>query len=188
MGRAAHHWRMRALLLALTLMPTAALANCPPPAESADATAELLTDLLQAPDEMAANAAASGLWSIWLTAPDEAAQEMLDTAIERRESYDFAMSEAILDRLIGYCPTYIEGFNQRAFTRFLRDDYDGALADIDIVLRNRPYHFGALSGKAMTLMRQGRVELAQDALRQAVKVHPWLRERAMLVPAPESDL
>lgn len=92
----------------------------------------------------------------------------------------------MLDALAAYCPAYPEAFNQRAFTRFLRDDYDGALEDLDFVLAMRPYHFGALSGRALSLMRLGRSELAQAALRRAVKVHPFLRERALLRPQAPS--
>jgi hypothetical protein len=30
------------------------------------------------------------------------------------------------------------------------------------------------------------MELGQQALRRAVEIHPWLKERAMLIPAPGS--
>ena len=41
-----------------------------------------------------------------------------------------------------------------------------------------------MAGRALILMRQGRVELAQKQLRAAVAVDPFLKERSMLVPEP----
>ncbi len=177
---------MKSFAILITLLPQIIFAACPPPPDQADETATALTRLLTAPDEQNANAAAATLWQLWLTAPDAEAQDLLDRAIKRREAYDLALSETLLDRLIRYCPTYAEAFNQRAFTRFLRDDYDGALKDIETVLSTHPYHFGALSGQAMSYMRQGRPERAQRALRRAVKVHPFLRERSMIRPDPNA--
>ncbi|MEM1267499.1 MAG: tetratricopeptide repeat protein [Pseudomonadota bacterium] len=171
------------LVLALLLTASAAAATCPPVAPAGDQTAKLLTDLLKAPSEAAANQAAGGLWEIWLTAPDAEAQRLLDRAIDARR-VDLAGSEKLLDDLTVYCPDYPEGFNQRAFTRFLRQDFEGALEDIDTVLERVPHHFGALSGKALTLFALGRDDDAQDVLRRAVRVHPFLRERS-LIKEPE---
>jgi tetratricopeptide (TPR) repeat protein len=167
-------------LMATALWSSAVLAQCPPERDTSDLRASLHTRLLNAQSEPEAAAIAEQIWKIWLTAPDPHAQELLDRGIARRETWDLELSEALFDRLIDYCPDYVEGYNQRAFARFLRQDYDGALEDIDRVLAVNPYHFGALSGKALALMQQGRVRLAQKALRDALGVHPFLRERYML--------
>ena len=164
----------------MCLWSTAAMAGCPPEQDTSDLRATLHTRLLNAQTETEAAAIADRIWHIWLTAPDTQAQDMLDRGIARRNAWDLEMSEALFDRLIGYCPDYVEGYNQRAFSRFLRQDYDGALEDIDRVLSVNPYHFGALAGKALALMQQGRSKLAQKALREAIGVHPFLRERHML--------
>ena len=178
---------MRLIFLAL-LLPAPALAECPVVDEHSDERAELHTRLLAAPDAVTAQAVANALWSIWTAAPDSQAQALLDRGMERRQSFDLEASESALDDLVAYCPDYAEGYNQRAFTRFMRHHYDAALEDIDRTLELNPYHFGALSGKALTLMRQGRVELAQEALRRAVSVHPYLQERHMLVEPPDKDI
>ena len=172
---------MHRFVLALCLAPTALFAQCPEPDRSAQEAA-LLQTLKSSPDEVAGERAAREVWEHWLVAPNAQAQALLDQGMERRNAYDFEESERVLDELIAYCPNYTEGWNQRAFTRFLRDDLDGALSDIDRVLRAQPSHFGALSGKALTLMKQGRMTLAQAALRRAVEAHPWLQERNMILP------
>ena len=175
-----HHLRMLRLTLMLCLIPALSMAACPDGNDLADERARLHTELLKSDTEAQAKGIADAIWRIWLTAPDATAQDLLDRGMQRRQVYALEESERILDDLISYCPTYTEAYNQRAFTRFLRTRLDEALADIEVVLSRNPYHFGALSGKALTLMQMGRAELAQDALRQAVKVHPFLRERAML--------
>lgn len=179
---------MKRLLFLFCLLPAIAGAKCADNQDYAQETATYLTLLINAQDETSAAKAADGLWKIWLTAPDPAAQDMLDFAIKRREAYDFEMAENLLDELIAYCPTYPEAYNQRAFARFLRENYVGALEDITVVLKDVPYHFGALSGRALAFFRQGQMELGQLALRKAIRVHPFLRERSMIVEGVGDDI
>lgn len=165
----------------LGLAATAGHAQCPAPKDTAAREAPLYDMLRDAPDPATAQALNNGLWSIWTEAPDARAQDLLDAGMERRGAYDYAAAQDRFDALIAYCPDYVEGWNQRAFVRFLRQDFAGALADLDHVLAQNPDHIGALSGKALTLMSMGRVELAQDVLRAAVALNPWLPERGLLV-------
>ncbi len=95
--------------------------------------------------------------------------------------YDFDGAETILTALTKYCPDYAEGWNQRAFARFLRQDYNGALTDLDEALRLSPDHIAARSGKALTLMGLGRMDEAQGVLRDALALNPWLPERRFLI-------
>ena len=74
------------------------------------------------------------------------------------------------------------------FIRFLRERYDAALEDLDKVLEMRPDHFAALSGKGLVFFRQGRLELSQKALREAVRLHPWLKERHMVIKPKGEEL
>ncbi len=115
-----------------------------------------------------------------MTAPDEKAQFMLDDGMSRRSQFALVDAEIILDALTTYCPNYAEGWNQRAFVRFLQEDFEGALEDIEITLTLEPDHFGALSGKALALLRLGKRGLAKLAVVRAIQVHPWLNERSLL--------
>lgn len=179
--------RLIPFLVAMS-MANAGLAACPDLPDSSEIRAQLHTQLLRAENEQTAVRIASQLWEIWLIAPDEKAQALLNRGMERRESYDYEQAEEVFDELVAYCPDYAEGYNQRAFIRFLREDFDGSLDDLATVLDRNPYHFGALSGRALNLLSQGRIELAQDALREAIKVHPYLKERALLIEDPEKDI
>ncbi|MEM6323298.1 MAG: hypothetical protein AAF748_06430 [Pseudomonadota bacterium] len=126
------------------------------------------------------------IWSHWLTAPDDAAQAVLNAAIQRRQIADYLGALKHLDILVKDYPDYAEGWNQRATIYFLIGDWDASLADVDAVLAIEPRHFGALSGRAMIYMQQGRVPLAQLAIKEAKEHHPFLNDRFIL-NAPGSE-
>ena len=145
----------------------------------------LFERLRNAMTEQEGRLAEDAVWRFWMeAAPSRAVARAVDEAMNARESYDFDRALAILDGVVSRAPDYAEGWNQRAFIRFLKDDLDGSLEDIERALELESKHFAALAGKAMILMRQGRVDLGQAALRRAVEIHPWLKERSMLMPVP----
>jgi len=138
--------------------------------------------------EIEARGIENAIWLMWLEAPGAEAQRLLDQAMERRALQDYAGAIEVLDELIALAPDYAEGWNQRATLRYLRDEFDSSLDDIQRVLALEPKHFGALAGQAIILMRQGRVRLGQDVLRRALEIDPWLRERGLLLPVPGTDI
>ena len=163
-------------------------ATCPAAPDHAAEQAEIIALLQDAPNEAVARPLMDRLWRNWTDAPDAAAQKLLDDGMAKREGYDFLGARDTFDALVEYCPDYAEGYNQRAFASFLRQDYDAALFDLDRTLEITPDHIAALSGKALTLMGLGRRDEAQDILRAALALNPWLNERAMLVTPPGTDL
>lgn len=177
------------LTLAVILAPLVAAAEgCPPVPDPGPNYARLLEEVARAPDPVLARALNGELWKIWTTAPDETAQDLLDTGMARRGEGDMAGALEALDRLVAYCPHYAEGWNQRAFVHFLRQDYPAALDDLDTALALLPTHIGALSGKALTLIGLRRDDEAQDVLREALARNPWLPERRFLVEPPGKEL
>lgn len=142
--------------------------------------AALFNQAKAAKNELAAQPIRQALWKLWATAPDDAAQALLDRGMSARGSYDFLGAIEAFDRLVEYCPDYAEGYNQRAFVNFLREDFEPALKDLDLALERSPNHVAALSGKALTLMGLGRADEAQDVLREAIKLNPWIPERGLL--------
>ncbi|WP_299724610.1 tetratricopeptide repeat protein [uncultured Tateyamaria sp.] len=165
--------------LALLAAPVWAEA-CPPSPDHSVALTALIDQIRAAPDERAAQPISGQMWELWLDAPDAAAQEVLDMGMRQRNNYDFVGSLVSFDRLVEYCPDYAEGYNQRAFTRFLRENYTAALVDLDAALALSPDHVGAQSGRALTLMNLGRVDEARVQMEEALKNNPWLSERALL--------
>ena len=60
-----------------------------------------------------------------------------------------------------------------------QDKYQESLADIAKTLALEPRHFGSLAGRANIRMRQLKPELARQNIIEALKVHPFLKERRM---------
>ncbi len=169
------------ILIALALVAGPAFATeCPAPADTSAELAALFEKARAAPNFQAGRVVSDKMWKVWLRAPDDAAQEVLDRGLRRRDAYDFLGAMAEFDRLVDYCPNYAEGFNQRAYIHFLREEYEAALVDLDAALALQPQHVAAQSGRALTLMNLGRIQEARAQLLEAVENNPWLSEAALL--------
>lgn len=175
-------------LLAVPLFSGSAVADCPVGTDYSGQIDSLVERMQSAPHEGAAQGLAAEMWDIWLDAPDELAQAMLDEGLALNQMGDRAGSRLKLSELVDYCPDYAEGYNQRAFAAFLQGDYGAALIDLDAAIALQPVHLGALTGKALTLIKLGRDGDAQDVLRVALAINPWLAERALLNEPAGTDL
>jgi len=175
-------------LIAAPLLVGPALAECADGRDYRDELAVIVDQMQFAPDQGRAQELAGEMWEIWLDAPDALAQGMLDEGLANQRYGDYAASRAVLSELIAYCPDYAEGYNQRAYAAFLAFDFEAALVDLDAAIALQPLHLGALTGKARTLIEMGRDEEAQEVLRTALAINPWLGERALLTEELETDL
>jgi len=124
------------------------------------------------------------IWRLWTEGPDERAGEQIQQIFRYRRWRELDRALEIANDLIARLPDYAEGWNQKATILFEMGRFDESLAVIEKVLEREPKHFGALAGKAIILLRQGRVKLGQKALRRAVEIHPFLAERRFLVEPP----
>ncbi|WP_296761806.1 tetratricopeptide repeat protein, partial [Sediminimonas sp.] len=139
--------------LCLALFPRFASAQdaeqgCPPPPDHEVKLQALLDQVRAAPDEATARHLSNRMWELWADAPDAVAQEILDKGMRKRAVFDFLGAIAAFDRLVAYCPDYAEGYNQRAFVHFIRQDYAAALTDLDRALALAPDHVAARAGRA----------------------------------------
>lgn len=177
---------MRYLFFALIAAGPALAQDCPAAPDHRAALDGLIDAVQKAPNEKSARQIANDMWQYWTDAPDSYAQELLDEGMSRREAYDYDGAIKALDALVAYCPAYAEGYNQRAFVNFLRQDYGAALPDLDRALALSPRHVAALAGRALTLVRMDRKAEAALSLRAALALNPWLSERALL-PSLEAE-
>jgi tetratricopeptide (TPR) repeat protein len=158
------------------------------PAAEALEREELFSALAAAKNAAEAAAITEKIWSFWFRAPNEESAALMEQVIDLRVARDFAGAVSLLDTLVETEPEWAEVWNQRATIRYLVRDFEGSLADIERVLALEPKHFGALSGQAMILMKQGKMAAGQLALRRAVEIDPFLSERALLMPAQGQDI
>ena len=148
-------------------------------AASSEAEKKFLFDRLAAAEsELEGRLAEEAIWRFWFDlSPTPEVRESLDAGIERREAYDFEAAEQHFDKVIELAPEYAEGYNQRAFIRFLRENFGEAESDLETVLKLTPDHFGAMAGMYQVMLRQDRQNVALKMLQQAVEIHPWIKER-----------
>lgn len=173
---------MRHLIFSAVLAALAfpAFAACPEPKDTRREMLNLIAKSQAAPNFTEGRRVSAEMWELWLQAPDELAQQALDAGMRRRDVADFVGALKEFDRLADYCPTYAEGFNQRAYLNFLSGQHEKALVDLDIALSLQPLHVAAQAGRALTLMNLGRIEEAREQMLIAVGNNPWLSEKALL--------
>lgn len=181
---------MRPVISLLCLLAPAGAFACPAPPDHGAALDALFAQVQGAETERDARIVANEMWALWADAPDAHAQELLDEGMTRRAAHDLKGAVAAFDALTEYCPDYAEGYNQRAFANFIRQDYAAALPDLERALALSPRHLGALTGQAMTLMALERRGEAALVLRRALGLNPWLAERHLLevLQAGEEDI
>jgi len=126
------------------------------------------------------------IWRLWTEGPDARAGEQIRKIFRYRRTRNLRKALEVANALIERLPNYAEGWNQKATILFEMGRLDQSLMVIEEVLAREPKHFGALAGKAIILLRQGRVKLGQKALRRAVEIHPFLAERRFLAD-PSGD-
>jgi len=131
-----------------------------------------------------AQAIANQIWRRWTKGPDAQAGETIRQIMAARRVRNLATALSLCNRLTQRLPGYAEGWNQKATVLFEMGRLDRSLETVEKVLKLEPRHFGALAGKGIILLRQGRVKLAQKAIRRAVEIHPYLPERRFLSKPP----
>lgn len=171
---------MKKLILLCIFLAGPGWAACPAVPDTSSEMDVLIERARAAENDSAGAAVSNEMWRLWLTAPDQAAQETLEKGTRARESYDFLSAIDAYETLIAYCPDYAEGYNQRAFIYFLQGAFEAALVDLDKALDLSPRHVGAQSGRALTLMNLGRISEARIQLVSALENNPWLSERFLM--------
>lgn len=129
---------------------------------------------LKGDDPGLAATAEAVLWRLWCRARDAAARRIFRDGVEAMQRRDLAEAEAHFSRVIEHEPDFAEGWNKRATVRFLRNDFDGAIADCRQTLARNRNHFGAASGQGLCHMSLGEFREAAVCFRRALEIHPHL--------------
>ena len=170
------------VLSSFCLLASAATADtCPANKDIAAAETEIFGQIKLAARGDLVAPLSDALWQLWTDAPDARAQKLLDDGMRALRLGDYGFAEQTLDALIAYCPDYAEGYNQRAFAEYLQFNYSAAIPLLDRAEALSPRHLGVLTGKALTFVAMGDVQAAQEPLIKAVRLNPWLSERALLL-------
>jgi tetratricopeptide (TPR) repeat protein len=159
----------------------AALMLSLPPALADDAEQAVLDKLFAAlraaPDAQSARTIDRQIWLVWTTPSDPVLRGRINEVLTARAMGDLGGAVTLLDRLVVDYPDYAEAWNQRATMYYMLGELDASIADCAKVLELEPRHFGALSGRALIYLQQGRRALALKDMATALKIHPFLAER-----------
>jgi tetratricopeptide (TPR) repeat protein len=180
---------VRLLLSALAPLLAAALLAISLPATAEDPRAEAVLDQLfaalrTAEDPMTARELDQAIWAVWTNPSDPTLHGRMREALLARGTGNIAEAMRLLDKLVADYPDYAEGWNQRATIHYMMGNFDLSIADCARVLELEPRHFGALSGRALMYLQQGKRALALKDMAAAIAVHPFLSERQLF---PELD-
>jgi tetratricopeptide (TPR) repeat protein len=171
-------------LLALSGVPTHAAEPLPPMAGASEAAAKQRTDLFAelaaAPNEADAREIEQKIWKFWLSFADDESRQWLEQSREAQLRFDYDEALIYMKGLVIHAPQFAEGWNQLGYVYFLAGRYEESLAAIEETLKREPMHYAALAGRGIILIQQGKDAEAQVALKQALAIDPWLKERRLI--------
>ncbi|MDR6291721.1 tetratricopeptide (TPR) repeat protein [Inquilinus ginsengisoli] len=162
--------RILALIAAILAAPCGTLS-----AADAPTRLDTLLDQLQTTADAAeAQRLERQIWTIWLDygGADELVPQLMRRGSAALLSRDYAVAEAAFTAVVDRAPDFVEAWDRRAVTRFLRGDCAGAIRDIDRTLALQPRHFGALFGLGLCRAALGDYQAALDAFDRVLAVDP----------------
>jgi tetratricopeptide (TPR) repeat protein len=115
---------------------------------------------------------AASIASVWLQSDSDTANLLMQRAMVSTQARNYPLALSLFDKLVALEPDWAEAWNQRATTRFLAGDMDGAMADINRVMKLEPRHFGALAGMGMILQGAGLDKDALEIFKKALAIYP----------------
>lgn len=146
------------------------------PHERADQRlARLFDSLKRAPSADVAETIEGEIWQIWCADSDDVGRQMMQEAIAALAGGRIEPAEITFGKLIAHDPDCAEAWNKRATARFLLDDHQGSISDIEETLIREPRHFGALSGLGQIMMAESEWVGATAALEAALRINPHLK-------------
>lgn len=168
-----HRSKARLTALLGSLICSCALFAAPAHADQDDPRLEELFKKLQAATNVVEAAPTEDLiWQIWIEHDDAAIQNQMLLGIQQMNANDLEGALVTYDRLVAAAPDFAEAWNKRATIHWLLGNHEQSEADIIKVLQLEPFHFGALSGRGLVLLSQGKFLDARNALSRALEVHP----------------
>jgi len=152
--------------------------------DRAAALEDAFSQLTSAPTAEVANEAEQEIWTLWFIGPDMPSTTAIRQAADLIQRSKLNEAHALLDGLVADQPDYAEGWNQRAFAKFLKGDLFGSLIDIEETLAREPRHFGGLAGRARIEASQGKLWGATRTMGEVGSFHPWMARRSTIPANP----
>ena len=144
------------------------------PAARAAALDALFAQLAKARSLEESRPVEAAIFRLWMQSGSPSIDLLMQRGLDAFSEKDLDRAFFYFDEVVKLAPDFAEGWDKRAAVYYLKDNYSGALKDIERVLQLEPRHFGALAGLAVILRDLGDKKGALDAFRRALKINPWL--------------
>lgn len=168
----------RAFLALLLAAPALAQPRSPARPQSASRKEELdrLFELLkQAPSEEVAAPVEARIRRMWNGAASPAVGLLVQRGMRNMDAQAWTSALEDFDAALDLAPDFAEGWNKRATARFMMGDLDGAVRDIQEVLRREPRHFIALAALSTIAEERRDFPAALRAYEAALAINPKMR-------------
>jgi tetratricopeptide (TPR) repeat protein len=142
--------------------------------------AALFAELKAVKNEADARIVEQKIWKFWLGFADAQTKEWLKDSRKAQLRFDYDEALFYNRAIVVRTPEFAEGWNQLGYVLFLAGKYDASLVAIEQTLKLEPLHYAALAGRGIILIEQGKTTEAQAALKQALAIDPWLKERRLI--------
>ena len=173
---------MKILLILLGLILSLGTVGCGSvPEPRSDSLAQggldrLFVRLQNASDTEEAQSIESAIRTVWSTSGRASVDALMVQGFAALDRTRFDEAEELFSHVVGLAPDFVEGWHMRALTRYMTDNYAGAIQDLREVLMREPRHFGAMVGLGEILRELGRDEMALRVFEYALSVNPHLKE------------
>ena len=88
----------------------------------------------------------------------------------------FEEAVTIFTEVIEMAPDFAEGYNKRATTYYLIQEYEKSIRDCDTTIALNPVHFGGLSGAGLCYLGLRNLPKALDYFERAIAVNPNMQQ------------
>jgi tetratricopeptide (TPR) repeat protein len=131
-----------------------------------------LVHALRDADALVRHGAEEALWRIWHRSGDPEVDTRLREGILAMQRGSLQEAVEIFTDVIKMAPDFAEGYNKRATTYYLMQEYEKSLQDCAKTLERNPVHFGALSGTGLNYMGLRNPVKALEYFQRAIEVNP----------------
>ena len=131
-----------------------------------------LAQALRDADLLVRETAEQALWLIWHRSGNTEVDTRLQEGIAAMQQGAIEHAVEIFSDVITLAPNFAEGYNKRATTYYLMQEYELSLRDCEKTLELNPVHFGALSGAGLCYLGLRNLVKALEYFERAVAVNP----------------
>jgi tetratricopeptide (TPR) repeat protein len=138
--------------------------------------AQALAQALRDGDALVRETAEQALWRVWHRSGKPEVDARLHDGLMAMQRRAFEEAVAIFTEVIEMAPDFAEGYNKRATTYYLMQEYEKSIRDCDQTIALNPIHFGALSGAGLCYLELRNLTKALDYFERAIAVNPNMQQ------------